>query len=110
MGGKNAIRYASSSKFWYLFLLFYMYVSQVAQNFDTIFFFQRIEKILPSLGKKPFYCPLCPFMGKDRQCVVRHYTGKDKDKGITWCSKAGIALDSCGDVQFITNFVISLRE
>ena len=82
----------------------------MTQNFQTIFFFQRIEKILPSLGKKPFYCPLCPFMGKDRQCVVRHYTGKDKDKGITWCSKAGIALDSCGDVQFITNFVISLRE
>jgi len=39
-------------------------------------FSKRIEKILPIIGKKPFYCPLCPFMGKDRQCVVRHYTGK----------------------------------
>jgi hypothetical protein len=36
----------------------------------------RIETIIPVTGKKPFSCPHCPFLGKDRQCVVRHYTGK----------------------------------
>ncbi|XP_023348325.1 zinc finger protein 84 isoform X3 [Eurytemora carolleeae] len=39
-------------------------------------FSKRIERILPMTGKKPFMCPLCPYSGKDRQCVVRHYTGK----------------------------------
>jgi len=39
-------------------------------------FSQRIDEILPATGKKPFYCPLCEYSGKDRQCVVRHYTGK----------------------------------
>jgi len=39
-------------------------------------FAKRLEMIIPLNTKKPFLCPDCPYTGKDRQCVLRHYTGK----------------------------------
>ena len=37
---------------------------------------KRLEMIIPQNTKKPFLCPDCHYTGKDRQCVLRHYTGK----------------------------------
>ena len=37
---------------------------------------KRLELIIPLNTKKPFLCPDCHYTGKDRQCVLRHYTGK----------------------------------
>ena len=37
---------------------------------------KRLELIIPQNTKKPFLCPDCHYTGKDRQCVMRHYTGK----------------------------------
>ena len=39
-------------------------------------FAKRLEMIIPQNTKKPFLCPDCHYTGKDRQCVLRHYTGK----------------------------------
>lgn len=39
-------------------------------------FSKRLELIIPQNTKKPFLCPDCHYTGKDRQCVMRHYTGK----------------------------------
>ena len=39
-------------------------------------FSKRLELIIPQNSKKPFVCPDCDYTGKDRQCVMRHYTGK----------------------------------
>ena len=39
-------------------------------------FSKRLELIIPQNSKKPFVCPDCEYSGKDRQCVMRHYTGK----------------------------------
>ena len=39
-------------------------------------FAKRLETIIPQNTKKPFLCPDCHYTGKDRQCVLRHYTGK----------------------------------
>jgi len=69
-------------------------------------FSRRIDEILPTAGKKPFHCPLCDFLGKDRQCVVRHYTGKHQALDV-WM---GEFLDSLTDKSITVDILQSVEN
>merc|ERR1711978_151205 len=38
----------------------------------------RIEEDLKEVTANNYKCPICDYMGKDKQTIYRHYTGKHK--------------------------------